>query len=289
MSGFERSKAFIGYNVRNFWNRTCAFFAGVRKRGFTQNQKRTVMLLVAMLVIAVLICIPLCMVLKRIVDDPSGFEALLQENYALAAISFALINTLHVILAAIPGEPLQLLGGYLFGTWGGLVVVSAGLAVGEVIVFLLVKKYGTRFVELFVSQDKLAELSFFNDPKRLNVMTFLLMFIPGTPKDLVTYVIGLTPMTLGTWMVISVPARTFGIVISTVVGNLVAAGNMLGAAAMFAVVLAISALGVVYYIVISQQAREATLYDEIGRREWEQSGRVSNDAPGFHNGSEITR
>lgn len=249
-----------------------------RREGLTPRQRRLALLSAASLAIGVAFCVFMAWLIGSIAADPSGFARLVDENLPLAATLYALVNTLQVFSAFIPGEPLELVAGYLFGTWGGLAVVSAGLALGEAIVFVAVKRFGPRLVHLFVSQEKLDELSFFQNARKLNVITFLLMFIPGTPKDIVTYIIGLTPMTLATWMGISIPARMFSIVISTVVGAQAAQDNWGLAVLIFAVTCVVSAFGMAYYLWISRQAREATMIEELGRREWEAAGRPSNDA-----------
>lgn len=252
-----------------------------RRDGLTPRQKRVVILSVASLALIVAFCAFIAWLITTIAADPSGFERLVHDNFVIATLLYAFINTLQVFAAFIPGEPLELLAGYLFGTWGGLLVVSFGLAVGEAVVFVAVKRYGPRFVHLFVSQQKLDELSFFKDARRLNVITFLMMFIPGTPKGIFTYIVGLTPMRLGTWLAISIPARMFSIVVSTVVGAQAAQSNWGMAVLIFAVTCVVSFFGMVYYIAISRQARQAALLDELGKREWEASGKQKNDADTF--------
>ena len=52
------------------------------------------------------------------------------------------------------------------------------------------------------------------------VLTFVLMTIPGTPKDLLTYFVGLTDMKLGTFLLISLVGRLPSVLSSTVGGHL---------------------------------------------------------------------
>ena len=249
----------------------------LRADGMSSEQKKAAAIALCTLALGAAFCVFIAWLITSIATDPSRFERLVGENLPLAAALYALANTLQVFALVIPGEPLELVAGYLFGVWGGLAVVSVGLAVGEAVVFLTVKRFGTRFVSLFVSPEKLAKVGFIRDARKLNLLTFLMMFIPGTPKDLVTFVIGLTPMRLGTWMAISIPARMFSIVISTVVGAKVAEDDWALALLVFVATCAISLLGMLYYVAISRQAYRASVIEEIGRREWEDGGRRSND------------
>lgn len=273
----DRVKPVLAH-VADTFATTAAHVRQALRNGPTPRQRRLTLLTFASFTLGVAFCAFVAWLISAIAADPSGFARLVDENILAASALYALVNAIQVFAAFIPGEPLELVAGYLFGVWGGLLVVSIGLAFGEALVFVLVKRYGTRVVHSFVSQEKLNELAFFNDSRRLNVIVFLMMLIPGTPKDIVTYIVGLTPMRLGTWMAICVPARTVSIVASTVVGAQAAQDNWALALTLFAVTLVISAFGMLYYAAISRQAHQAAVIEELGRREWEAAGRPVNDA-----------
>lgn len=279
------SRPTISERARDLWQsartlcrRMSANVARMRRDGMTPREKTQATALAIACVVAVVVCLLVAVPIIQLVRDPENFEAMLQKNYALALVLYALVNTIHVFVAIIPGEPLELGAGYLFGTTVGTIVVSVGLAVGELLVFLLVRKFGTRFVHLFVSQEKLDGLVLFKDEKRRNVITFLMMFIPGTPKDIWSYVVGLTPMRLSTWMLISIVARVPSIWISVVVGDTAASGSLGLAVVLFALVLVLSACGIYYYVVISRQAKQAAAIEKLARLEWERDGSRRNDA-----------
>lgn len=279
----EKMHVLVSY-VKESAARAKKTLATMRREGMTPRQRRALLLAGASFVLGLGFCAFMAWLIASIAADPSGFKRLVDKNLILASLGYALVNTLQVFAAFIPGEPLELVAGYLFGTWGGLIVVSLGLALGEAIVFLAVKRFGVRFVHLFVSQEKLDELAIFKDRRRLNVITFFMMFIPGTPKDIMTYIVGLTPMTLGTWMAISIPARTLSIVASTVVGAKAAEDNWGLALLIFGMTCIVSIFGILYYLAISQQARRAAILEELGRREWQAAGSRrnnvdDNDAP----------
>lgn len=250
----------------------------MRTQGMTQQEKRQALALGCLVAVAVAVCVLLVPPVVHFIRDPQTFQALLEQNYALACATLALVNTVHVFVAIIPGEPLEVLAGLLFGTAGGTIVTLAGLTLGELLVFLLVKRFGRRFVHLFVSQEKLDSLTLFQDQRRRNVITFLMMFIPGTPKDIWSYVVGLTPMTVATWMAISIPARIPSIAISVLVGSMAKDGHAGAAGLLFALVIVISALGIGYYLLISKQVRQAAAMEAEARRQWVRDGRHTNDA-----------
>lgn len=260
----------------------CSSLAGYAHRARTgtldARGRRQLSVLLALVLAGVLVCVAIAVPLTRLVADPAGFREALSGNYMAMAVVYGLINTVHVFIAVIPGEPLELGAGYLFGTWAGLLVVSLGLGLGEFLCFLLVRRFGTQLVHLFVSQEKLDELALFRDERRRNSITFLMMFIPGTPKDLMSYVVGLTRMRLSTWMLISLTARVPSILISTFCGAQFAQGDYGASALTFSASLALSVLGLGYYALINRQAKAQAALDAVARRQWEQAGAGRNDA-----------
>ena len=194
------------------------------------------------------------------------------------------VRALALFAAVIPGKPLEIVAGYLFGTWGGMASVLFGLVVGELVVFAAVRRYGMRLVSLFVSPDKIDDIGLFKDSRRLGFIAFLLMFIPGTPKDIVTYLVGLTPMKLSTWLLISIPARIPSIISSTIVGDQAAQSHWGAAVVIEVAMLAVSILGVAYYLLITKQARTDAILSRIAHDEWVTSGSPTNDARSMSDG-----
>ena len=122
-----------------------------------------------------------------------------------------------------------------------------------VVIFLIVKRYGMKFVTLFVSEEKLHSLKFLRDTRRLELLTFLLFFIPGTPKDVLTYVVGLTPMKLRVWVLITAVARIPSVVTSTAGGSALGSQDYRLAVIVFVATAAVSGLGVLLYRAIQKR------------------------------------
>lgn len=135
------------------------------------------------------------------------------------------IQYLQVFIAFIPGEFVEVGLGLAFGAVEGTIICLAGVALGSASVFLLVKKWGVKAVELFVDTNKINSLKFINSEKKLNYTVFILFLIPGTPKDLLTYVVPLTRMKMSEFMIISMIARIPSVVSSTIGGNLFGQGK----------------------------------------------------------------
>ena len=156
-------------------------------------------------------------------------------------------QVLQVFVALIPGEVIEIGLGYAFGAIRGTLLCYGGLALASAAVFLLVKKFGLKVVELFISEEKLKSMRFIkntvNNPDRLKKLVFVLFFIPGTPKDLFTYFLGLTPLTLGEFLSISMIARIPSVVSSTVGGMLIHNRKFVAAGVLFAITALLSVAG----------------------------------------------
>lgn len=166
------------------------------------------------------------------------------------------IQILQVFVAFIPGEIVEVGAGLSFGWLGGLIVCLVGVAIASSAVFLLTKRFGIRMVELFVSRDKIDGLRFLNSEKKLKMLVFLLFFIPGTPKDLITYFVGLTRMKLSEFLPITLMARIPSVITSTLAGHYFIEGKYLEGIMVFAITAAVSIIGMVVYNLILKSKNE---------------------------------
>lgn len=166
------------------------------------------------------------------------------------------IMALQVIVALIPGEPIEIAAGYIFGPWGGLILCLLGCALGSVLIILAVRTFGIRFVELFFKREQIENLRFFKDPKKRDAMVFLLFLIPGTPKDVLTYLAGLVPIHMGKFILLTSVARIPSIITSTAGGNLLGEKRYKEAALVFVVTLLVT--GVLALLYRQYQNRKTT-------------------------------
>ncbi|MCC3867431.1 TVP38/TMEM64 family protein [Terrisporobacter mayombei] len=156
------------------------------------------------------------------------------------------ISAFQIIVAIIPGEPIEIASGYAFGWFLGAVLCLAGTLLGQVVVFLFAKKFGMDFVEIFVSKEKLEKMTFLKDNKKLYMTTFFIFLIPGTPKDVISYVAGVTPIKLVPFLLVSGVARIPSVVSSTIGGCCLGLKNYTMAATVFIVTLIVS--GILFFI-----------------------------------------
>ncbi len=198
----------------------------------------------------------------RFVEDPDQYRSWIEGKGILAQLSFVAMVFFQVIIAIIPGEPLEICAGYAFGTLEGTFLCMIGITLGSLVIFMLVRTLGVKLVEVFFSVEKIRSMRFLQDNRKRNALAFIIMMIPGTPKDLVSYFAGLTSMKLHEWLIISTIARIPSIVTSTLGGSALAEKDYTFAILVFAVTAVISIIGILIYNKISRHREEKAAHKE---------------------------
>lgn len=222
-----------------------------KKNGTVTRARASAVLSIAAVVFTGLTVLGLWL-MRHYLSDPERVRELIGQHYLLGALCMILISMIQVVIALVPGELVEIAAGFVFGAWGGALLCLAGTVLGSILVLLLVRKLGSRFVYAFYPKEKVEALPILNNPRKRNVLTFLLFLIPGTPKDLLTYGIGLTDMSIPLYLLLTTAARFPSVITSTMGGNAVGEKKFLWAVVVFAVTAAISGLGLLAYRKISK-------------------------------------
>ena len=155
------------------------------------------------------------------------------------------IQLLQIFVALIPGEPVELMLGYVWGPWLGTLTCLIGIFIGTATIFLLVRKFGMKFVSRFVDPEELKRYKFLRDKNKVDITVFILFFIPGTPKDALTYIAPIAPIGAVKYLLIATFARIPSIITSTILGDSIADGKWVLALVVFAITAVISVLGII--------------------------------------------
>ncbi len=218
-----------------------------------------VAVIIVFLVLAILLKNPLLTAIR----DRASLRTWMQERGFLKYPLMVGIMALQVIIAFIPGEPIEIIAGYIFGAWGGLLLCLLGTALGSVLIILVVRKYGMRVVSLFVEKNQIDNLRFFKDPKKRDAAIFLLFLIPGTPKDILTYLSGLVPIHLGKYLLLTSIARIPSIITSTMGGNMLGKLEYRYALIVFGVTIALTVIATIAYQVYQKRREKKEAVVEI--------------------------
>lgn len=195
----------------------------------------------------VIICIwlfPFVLSLRE-AEARESFRGFISEMGPLGFILMLLLQTVQIIVAIIPGEPVEILLGMMYGTFGGLFTSLLGIAIGQALVFLLVRRYGISFASRFVDVEKFEKLKFINSKSKRDSLIFLLFFIPGTPKDILTYFAPFTGINYLNFIILSTFARIPSVISSTWAGASLSEGAFLKTLIIFAFTGVIGLVGII--------------------------------------------
>lgn len=185
--------------------------------------------------------------LVRFASQPEQFRQWVDGHGLMGCAAYVGMVFLQVVVAVIPGEPLEISGGYAFGAVRGSLLCLLGAFLGSVAVFALVRRFGRELVDIFFPREKLEKLKFLQSSPKRDALFWLVFMVPGTPKDLLCYFAGLTDLPWGTWLLIATVGRLPSIVTSTVGGSALGEQNYRAAVIAFALALAVAGVGYVIY------------------------------------------
>ncbi len=209
----------------------------------------------------------------KFVSEPERFRDWVDSGGLMSRVYFLGMQLLQVFFAIIPGEPMEIGAGYAFGAVEGTLLCLAGTTIGSMAVYFFVRRFGVKAVEIFFSKEKIESLRFLRDAHRRNTLVFLLMLIPGTPKDLLSYFVPLTGMGPLTWLWITSVARIPSIVTSTIGGSALGVQNYVFAAVALGMTLLISGIGLLIYRRICRVHQEHQEHKHLKTEEDAENGR----------------
>ncbi len=212
---------------------------------FTKKQKIYAVLIVVAVVVITLVSIPLIRLISS--DD---FLVFMQEFVEEAGIwgifAILLLQALQILLAVIPGEPIEVLAGIMYGTFGGLAICLIGILLASAGIFYTVRKLGKERLEKTKLYPQIMESEILKNQNKLKSVIFILYLIPGTPKDILVYACALTNIKMSEFLFISTLARIPSVVSSTMAGASFMSGNIWLTVTIFVVTALAGVLGIVY-------------------------------------------
>ena len=153
------------------------------------------------------------------------FKEKVENSGILGLLSLFGLQVAQIFLIIVPGEPIEILAGMCYGSLWGTVFIMLSACIISTTIFLLVRKFGRKFVYDFCDKSKVEKIEnskVFQNPKKIEFIMLILFLIPGTPKDLLVYVAGLLPIKPLKFIFISTFARFPSVITSTLAGENVA-------------------------------------------------------------------
>ena len=156
------------------------------------------------------------------------------------------IQVLQIVVAIIPGGPIELIAGAAYGAWAGSAIMVTGCVFSSTLIFFMVRKFGLPLLRRFFGEKDISSWMIINDPKKTARVVFILFLIPGTPKDLLTWLTPLTSLSLPLFVVLSTLARIPAILTTAIVGDSMIQGNWILSVSLFLAIAVIGFLGMYF-------------------------------------------
>lgn len=185
------------------------------KRELSNKEQKIISLIsiAVFIIISILIVVFIGVPIIKTARDPEEFRILVDSLGVWGKLIYVFLCFIQVLVAIIPGGPIEVAGGYAFGRMDATILSTIGLGLGSISVFFLSRKLGVKILEVFFKKEKIEELGFLKTNKKRDLIMLLLFLFPGTPKDLLCYYCGLTDMPFWYFFIIStfcrIPAAWF--------------------------------------------------------------------------------
>ncbi len=156
--------------------------------------------------------------LWRFFTDQERIRAWIAGFGPLAPLAAIVFVALKVLAAPIPGQIVGTVNGYLFGTLWGTVYSIIGMTIGTVIALAIGRYAGRPVVARIIGEARLNKWDRIAR-KRGMVFFFLVYLLPFTPDDIISYIAGMTPLSLWRILVLGVLARIPGMLVGNWFGS----------------------------------------------------------------------
>jgi uncharacterized membrane protein YdjX (TVP38/TMEM64 family) len=196
----------------------------------------------------------------RLFTSVQALEKWVRASGPVAPLLFIAIQVFQIVVFVVPGEPVQIAGGYLFGLWPATLYLFAGIAIGSAVDFFLARWLGVPFVNALFSTERVEKVRKLLSTRGSKLVFFLLFVIPGIPKDVLCYVAGLSPLRFRFFILASMLGRLPGVLLSALIGESAAQKKWVFAAIVAGVAVILFAVGFLF------RKRIEKLLDSIGSR-----------------------
>jgi uncharacterized membrane protein YdjX (TVP38/TMEM64 family) len=178
--------------------------------------------------------------------DKEQIHAWISGRGFWGVLAFMGLQVLQVVVFVIPGELVQVAGGYAFGFWLGSLYSLVGITLGSLVNFLAGRYLGRPFVESLFDRERIEKIEAATGSGRAAAGFFLLFVIPGIPKDLLCYVAGVSKIAFPSFLAVSMGGRLPGILGSAYMGSAAYSGAYRGAIIVLAIAGLLFVLGLIF-------------------------------------------
>lgn len=185
--------------------------------------------------VSVIVCSIIFAPKLKVFSDFGLIRDKIKSYKSLSFIAFILLQIIQVVVFVLPGDAVNMVGGFIFGIYLGSILSIVGVVLGSILAFFIARWLGYGFVSKFIKPQKLEKITHLLDTNAGTLSLFVICNLPFVPKDILMYCAGLTPVKPTRVLTIYCLSRIPGIIIWTSVGAQVYNQNVLGLIITFAI------------------------------------------------------
>jgi len=219
-----------------------------------KNKKRIKLALTIskfMILVFILVGIPLMiwLLFPQVIEHFNSVDkinTLLTENRLASAFIYVGLQIIQVVICFLPGQVVQMAGGYAFPFLLAVALTLIGIGLGTVFTFLLSRLFGRDMVLVAFGEKRSAKFMNLMNSKKAFIIIFLLYLFPGIPKDIFGYIAGVSKLRLIPFTLLSLAARTPALIASLIFGDMLQKGNYTGMIIIAAIVIVIAVICLIF-------------------------------------------
>ena len=241
----------VVYDIKNFLMECLnqeVISRKMKKKGrISLNRKKGMIITVILVAILAILVVFVCMPMVRFVRDTDQLRSYIREKGFRAILVFILMNVLQTMTTVVPDAPFEIAAGAIFGVVRGTLLNAVSVTIGSIFAFTLSRLFGERYVALFFDEDQIHQHNLHHMTVRKTLLVSLIFLIPGMPKDLFTYLLGLSDINPVLFVAIVFFCRIPGIALTVMSGSAIAAREKEKVILIFALMIILLAAGLAGY------------------------------------------
>lgn len=157
-----------------------------------------------------------------------GVNDFLSEYETASIFAYIGIQIIQIVISVIPGQVIQIAGGYAYGFWFGYLLSIIGIAAGSATAFGLARVLGRDAMHLLFGEEKVTKFVNHLNSKKAFAVLVVIYAIPGLPKDIVTYAAGVSEFGFKPFMMLSLISRSPALMCTIMIGSMLNKGSYIG-------------------------------------------------------------
>lgn len=204
------------------------------------------------LLLIIIIGIPIAIYFNHhtLIEDfgsPEKINTFITMHKMGGIFAYLALQILQIVISILPGQVLQVAAGYAFGFPLGITLTLVGAGIGTLVTFYIARILGKKSMHLIFGEQRFEKYVNHLNTKRAVILIFIIYLIPGLPKDLFAYAIGVSEMKFKPFFIVSMVGRTPAMMISVMVGEMTATQQYTGVVLLALTAVILGIVGVLHY------------------------------------------